>query len=136
MKGTDALAAIETAEYFLDSYNYALQSGDTSAMRSVTDAKCAVCTEIADDIAMSAGRGEWQEAGLLNYGESVVPSGYERLAELPVQFDVTQSPGYVRDSSGRETDSWGESQKVMQLLMASTNGRWLLSDILDVTPQP
>mgnify|MGYP005996569377 CR=1 FL=1 len=132
MKGTDALAAIETAEYLRDSYNYALASGDTAPMLEISSSECSPCTGLAEDVASMHARNQWMIGGTAAYDEAVVPADHAGRTDLIVQFRLAQSDAVVYDSAGEVIDQVPGATRTAQVAVRVQDGDWTVVNLLSV----
>ncbi|WP_177191308.1 DUF6318 family protein [Flavimobilis marinus] len=131
MKGTDALAAIETAEYFVEALNHALASGETTTIESLAADECGPCTMLITDIDNLYETGAWQEGGQISVKDATVPDDYAELQQLPVQFYAEQSESASVTADGERRAGAAGRKYVLQVVVEQQQERWMVVDLRD-----
>lgn len=134
MEGTDTLAAIETAEHFFDSYNYALGSGDTAPMLDISSSDCDPCKSLVEKVRAVYESKHWMSGGTVNYSDAAVPEDYADREEQSVQFQVLQTDAFVRNAAGDVLDEVAGGDQTLQVLLRFENGSWLVTDLQSSGP--
>lgn len=131
MNDAGPLAAIKTAEYFIEALNYALASGETSIVEELAADECGPCTKLVEGISTLYSAGEWQEGGHITFADAGVPENYAELDRLPVQFNVDQSASVSVDANGARTPGGNGRKYVMQVVVERQSDRWQVVNVLD-----
>ncbi len=131
MEGTDALAAIETAEYFIEALNHALVSGETAVIEGLAADECGPCANLVQGISTLYDAGAWQEGGQITITDGTVPDNYTDLDRLPVQFHADQAPSASIGADGTRRPGGKGRKYVMQVVVEKKSDRWLVTDLVD-----
>ncbi len=131
MDAPGPLAAIKTAEYFIEGLNHALASGETSIVEELAADECEPCAKLVDGISTLYSGDEWQEGGQITFADAGVPENYADLDQLPVQFNVVQSASVSVDANGVRTPGGNGRKYVMQVVVEWQSDRWQVVNVLD-----
>ncbi len=133
MDGTDALAAIETAEYFLDALNYGIESGDTRPLAAVSASKCESCSSFAKSITAREEKGQWQVGGTLRYEGATIPENYESLTTIPVQFETHQLEIVLYSKDNRELTRQPSKDTYLHVDVIIEGNKWVVENLRKVS---
>lgn len=133
MDGTDALAAIETAEYFLDALNYGIKSGDTGPLVAVSASECESCSSFAESIKAREEKGQWQAGGTLRYEEATIPEDYASLTTIPVQFETHQVEIVLYSKDNRELTRQPSKDTYLHVDVTIEGSKWVVESLRKVS---
>ncbi len=129
-EGTSPAAAKAFARYFLETINYGMSSGDTTALRAVAAPGCETCLAIADKIDQShAGPAYLEGAGWQPQGFQYIRIAADR-ALVAVPLAITAQKSYA--SAGATPTVSAATRGSLDLRLSRTTGRWQVTQ-LDAT---
>jgi hypothetical protein len=113
---------VAAGEYFLALYHYAYATGDDSGLRALSDANCAYCNSIFDDISTERNAGQHETGGEITVTKSsatqVDPEFYT------ANFTVAQGSSDVLDASGQRVDGGPGGPFLIDIAFYYKDGRW------------
>lgn len=123
----DASAAVDAAIYFKDLYNYALETGDVSEWRALSEPECEFCRGIGDDIETAYAAGSHYEGGEVTLTASVVVEHSATLGTYGVQhtYSSTASVTVAPDGTRAEASAAQRGYVVFDVLPTGS-GWWLV----------
>lgn len=129
MDGDDALAAIYTAEYFLDLYGYTVETGETQAVLNISLDTCEFCRSLIEATDAIYSKNGWQVGGAFTRGEGAISRDRMHEKEIQVVFDATQESAQVFDASGKRISEYGSNEYDVGVNLTQTEGKWLISSV-------
>lgn len=93
-------AGMDAATYFIDLFNYALASGDTSEWRALTDPACEFCTRLADHIEGAYADGGHIEGGQVSVSKATLVVSDHGIYEI--QHTYSQAAARLLNADGTE----------------------------------
>jgi hypothetical protein len=129
-EGTSPAAAKAFARYFLETINYGMNSGDTSALRAASASGCETCLAIAAKIDQShAGTGYLEGSGWKPRGFQYIRiAADEALVAVPLRISAQKS--YA--SEGATPSVSASTRGNVDVRMSWSTGRWQVTQ-LDAT---
>ena len=122
-KGTSEAAAKAFVRHFFDSLNYAMNSGNTSHLRSLADDGCRSCEAIASNIDKTYGA-----------GGSITSRGWvlQSIHRVPLQprdrpildLGVLMTPERVLKRAGGDPKTFEGGKQPMTMYLVTLNGEW------------
>jgi hypothetical protein len=112
-----------TAQAFIDDFNIALATGDTTKIEALTSPTCG-CRQLVNTIKQMSARGEHYDGVALTL-KSVDVAVLAAGASGDVKYSF--SAGTIVDATGKEIDTSGaEPDGETDLFIISANGRWIV----------
>jgi hypothetical protein len=131
----DAPAAVDAAVYFKDLYNYALETGDLTEWRTLSDPGCGFCTGVAADVDKVYSAGGHYEGGEVTLVETSLVSSSSGIYEVQHTYSSSKSVVVSADGTSHESAE-PESGYVVFEVIASQPGWVLLGATARDTPLP
>ena len=133
MNTADEAGAIATAEYFMELYTYARQTGDLTEWNALSADDCSFCNSVTAMITKAVGVGNRVNGSLIVVHDSTsteVIKGQKFSAKLR----LTEGMSTETDSLGNVVAT-GSSTDSDLLFALEWNGAWVVRAV-DVTPTP
>jgi len=124
---SEADLAKAAAQRYVEAFNRALQSRDTTELRKNFVPGCIVCTQDADQIDGYLKSGRKVEGGLLSFTDVQVESVQGDAIILKGRMALTAV--VIRDASGKVVESHPEFINPRRTLIRHVNGTWLLEGV-------
>ncbi len=127
--GKDADAAIVTAEYFLDLYEYANRSGDTKLFAKISDPGCTFCAQTIQEIKEIRDAGQTIIGGEIVRSEGLVDPEKVNDSEMIVYVEATQSGESVLDQDGAVVEIFKSATFDMNIKVKLDGQRWVIQEV-------
>jgi len=111
-----------TARAFIDDFNIALATGDTTKIEALTAPTCG-CRKLVNTIKQHTAKGERYD-GVRFTLKSIDVTFLAEGANGEIKFSA--SPGRVLDVAGKEVDTSNAEDGDNDLFIISANGRWIV----------
>lgn len=124
-RGTTEASAKAFAEHYVDLINYAMNSGDVTALRALGDEACVSCRAISSNIddTYSSG-GKISSRGWLLQSVSVVPN---QPAHRPIlDLGIVMSPERIVRRTGAKQETFPGGKQPMTMYLRHAKGGWLV----------
>ena len=125
----DAEAAILTAEYFLDVYNYSMQTGSTDALQDLSTAGCSFCEDTIRETKALLQDDQRVLGGDVSRSEGRINPDHIHDSTIDVFIDVTQTSGSVTDESGTVVSRIEEDKYLSKVRVELIDKAWLVSEV-------
>lgn len=126
---TDAEAAILTAEYFLDTYNYSMQTGSTEELQDLSAANCGFCEDTIREIKTLLQDNQRVLGGTVSRSEGRINPDHIGDPTIDVFIDVSQTPGSVTDESGTVISRFEADEYLSKVRVELIDKTWLVSEV-------
>jgi hypothetical protein len=112
-----------TARAFIDDFNIAMATGDTTLIEALTSPTCG-CRKLVNIIKQHSAKGERYDGAVFTL-KSIDVTFLAAGASGEIKF--SQSAGRILDAAGKAVDTWdATSDGDNDLLIVNTNGRWIV----------
>ncbi len=131
-KGTSEAAAKAFVRHFVETLNYAGDTGETSVLRRLYSQSCLFCEGIADGLdRVKRNGGTYRSAGWTIKNLSPYPAGEGRLQILAI---VRVAPQVVVVKQGASPRGFkGDANGRRRFTLKSDAGNWIVADLADPT---
>ena len=126
-KGTSAASAKAFVRYYIGAVNFALETGDVSEVRQLSDAGCSSCSAVADSVSAVYENGDrltgkgWEVKG-------VSPVANQPRLRPVIQVAVLINPQTKISGSNAKPEHRPGGHKLMVFDLASRDGQWIVAE--------
>lgn len=128
-RGSNAEAAILTAEYFLDLYDYSMQTGSTDELEKLSSKTCTFCHDVKNDIEALQDKGHSLLGGKVARSEGRINPKDIDSHTIDVFVDVSQASAAFIDESGAEVSSFEKHEYLSKVRVELVDEGWLVSEV-------
>lgn len=125
----DAMGAIVTAEYFIDLYDYANQSGESSKFEEAFNGDCTFCLKSVADIEDVKKRELRLTGGDIARSEGEVSEDRMDSDSIVVYLEITQSAGVLLDGSGNSVSKLAGGSLDLEIQLELVHGQWVVTEV-------
>jgi hypothetical protein len=128
MDRTDEAGAVAAATYFMELYDYARATGDTSEWDAISSATCMFCTNVSAALADVYGAGRQLEGGRTLVDAARVVGFDAQLVSHVVEVSYATEGAALVDSTGSVVEEYASESGWLVLELGPVPGGWQLLD--------
>jgi hypothetical protein len=129
MERNDVEGAIAAAQYFLELYPYAYNTGDLEDWRAMSHPECVFCIGVIRNVEDLHSIGGYELGGEFIFRQVSAREPLSGNEYFAVDFDLEQKPGIRVDGDGSRQDFDGDDNLTVKFALGAINDQWVIREV-------